>query len=150
MSSNDLSQLAIATLGVTFAGSWWAMRGDGSEKAKAPPTNASSKDEEAFIQYGSYLTSSSSQPLTNPKGNSLRVPNRKRKKRNIRLKQEGMLLEEGAAVKILVHGQTPGQMTRLESTCTYYESTHWSNPVPRLAEPAVRTAHYSRAEMGRE
>ena len=52
MSSNDLSQLAIATLGVTYAGSWLAMRGDGSEKAKTPPTNASSKDEEAFIQYG--------------------------------------------------------------------------------------------------
>jgi F-type H+-transporting ATPase subunit k len=56
VSSNDFSQLAIATLGVTFAGSWLAMRGDGSEKAKTPPTNASSKDEEAFIQYGSYLT----------------------------------------------------------------------------------------------
>src|SRR5271154_4342403 len=86
MSSNDLSQLAIATLGVTFAGSWLAMRGDGSEKAKTPPTNASSKDEESFIQYGSYLTSPSNQPLTNPKGNSLRAPNRRRRKRNIRLK----------------------------------------------------------------
>jgi hypothetical protein len=88
MSSNDLSQLAIATLGVTFAGSWLAMRGDGSEKAKTPPTNASSKDEEAFIQYGSYLTSPSNQPLTNPKGNSLKAPNRRRRKQNIRLKQE--------------------------------------------------------------
>ena len=51
LSNNDLSQLAIATLGVTFAGSWLALRGDGSEKARTPPTNASSKDEEAFIQY---------------------------------------------------------------------------------------------------
>lgn len=68
MSSNDLSQLAMATLGATFAGSWLAMRGDGSEKAKTPPTNASSKDEEAFIQYGSYLSNTPNQPLIDPKG----------------------------------------------------------------------------------
>ena len=54
-SANQSSQLALATLGVTFGGTWLAMRGDGSEKAKAPPTNASSKDEETFIQYGSPL-----------------------------------------------------------------------------------------------
>jgi hypothetical protein len=52
MPANHLPQLAIATLSVTFGGSWLAMRGDGSQKAKTPPTNASSKDEEAFIQYG--------------------------------------------------------------------------------------------------
>lgn len=49
-STNDLPQLAMATLGVTFGGSWLATRGGDSEKSKTPPTNASSKDEEAFIQ----------------------------------------------------------------------------------------------------
>lgn len=45
-------QLAIATLGVTFAGSYIAMSG-GEKKPKEhkPPVNASSKEEEAFIQY---------------------------------------------------------------------------------------------------
>jgi F-type H+-transporting ATPase subunit k len=43
-------QLAIATLGATFGGSWLAMRG-GNKKQQGPPINASSKEEEQFIQY---------------------------------------------------------------------------------------------------
>lgn len=45
-------QLAIATLGVTFAGSYIAMSsGEKKPKEQKPPVNASSKEEEAFIQY---------------------------------------------------------------------------------------------------
>ena len=69
-SANTLPQLALATLGVTFGGSWLAMRGDGSEKSKTPPTNASSKDEEAFIQYGSHWSHTLIQPLTSRTENS--------------------------------------------------------------------------------
>lgn len=39
------------TLGVTFGGSWLATRGGGAKKDNTPPINASSKDEENFIQY---------------------------------------------------------------------------------------------------
>jgi F-type H+-transporting ATPase subunit k len=45
-------QLAMATLGSIFAGSWAAMGGGEKPKtAQGPPINASSKDEENFIQY---------------------------------------------------------------------------------------------------
>lgn len=45
-------QLAIATLGVTFAGSYIAISSGGKKpKDQKPPVNASSKEEEAFIQY---------------------------------------------------------------------------------------------------
>jgi len=40
----------MATLGATFGGSWLAMRG-GNKKQQGPPINASSKEEEQFIQY---------------------------------------------------------------------------------------------------
>jgi len=43
--------LAIATLGTMFAGSYAAMsRGETKKKETGPPTNASSKEEEDFIQ----------------------------------------------------------------------------------------------------
>ena len=38
------------TLGTTAGGIALAMRGKGTAKEKAPPINASSKEEEAFIQ----------------------------------------------------------------------------------------------------
>lgn len=41
----------MATLGTVFAGAWYATRGDEKKKEQGPPTNASSKDEEQFIQY---------------------------------------------------------------------------------------------------
>jgi F-type H+-transporting ATPase subunit k len=42
----------MATLGSIFAGSWAAMSGGEKPKtAQGPPINASSKDEENFIQY---------------------------------------------------------------------------------------------------
>lgn len=45
-------QLAIATLGITSAGSYLAMSGgEKKPKEQKPPVNASSKEEEAFIQY---------------------------------------------------------------------------------------------------
>jgi F-type H+-transporting ATPase subunit k len=40
----------MATLGALFGGSWLAMRGGDKKTAQGPPINASSKDEEAFIQ----------------------------------------------------------------------------------------------------
>lgn len=44
-------QLAMATLGTLFGGSYWATRGGGSKgDTKTPPINAGSKDEENFIQ----------------------------------------------------------------------------------------------------
>ena len=46
-----LLQLAMATLGVAFGGSWLATRGGSKEDKTQPPMNAQSKDEEAFIQY---------------------------------------------------------------------------------------------------
>ncbi|KAJ5207119.1 hypothetical protein N7491_002249 [Penicillium cf. griseofulvum] len=43
--------LAMATLGSMFAGSWLAMSGGEKPKtAQGPPINASSKDEENFVQ----------------------------------------------------------------------------------------------------
>jgi F-type H+-transporting ATPase subunit k len=41
----------MATLGTFFAGSWLAMRGGDKKKQQGPPINASSKEEENFIQY---------------------------------------------------------------------------------------------------
>lgn len=48
-----LLQLAMITLGTTFAGSYLALRGGGEKKPKEqrPPINAQSKEEEDFIQY---------------------------------------------------------------------------------------------------
>ena len=43
-------QLAMATLGVTFGGTWLATRGGPAKKDKKPPTNSTSKDEEQFIR----------------------------------------------------------------------------------------------------
>jgi F-type H+-transporting ATPase subunit k len=45
----------MATLGTLFGGSWLAMRGGAKKTAEGPPINASSKDEEAFIQYALLL-----------------------------------------------------------------------------------------------
>ncbi|KAF7187105.1 ATP synthase subunit K, mitochondrial [Pseudocercospora fuligena] len=43
--------LAMATLGTLFTGTWAMMGGSKKEQAKqGPPINASSKDEENFIQ----------------------------------------------------------------------------------------------------
>ncbi|CDM26760.1 hypothetical protein DTO013E5_7037 [Penicillium roqueforti] len=43
--------LAMATLGSIFAGSWLAVSGGEKPKtAQGPPINASSKDEENFVQ----------------------------------------------------------------------------------------------------
>ena len=47
----DVSQLAIATLGTTFAGAALAVGGKEKKKEQGPPINATSKDEEQFIQY---------------------------------------------------------------------------------------------------
>lgn len=41
----------MATLGTFFGGTFLAMRGEKKKPAQAPPINASSKDEEAFIEY---------------------------------------------------------------------------------------------------
>lgn len=41
----------MATLGVMFGGSAFAMRGGSKPEAKTPPINAESKDEEKFIQF---------------------------------------------------------------------------------------------------
>jgi ATP synthase subunit K len=54
----------MATLGASFGGSYMAMRGGDKKTAQGPPINASSKDEEAFIQYGQLLPSSSDGLLT--------------------------------------------------------------------------------------
>jgi len=42
--------LAMATLGTLFGGAFLATRGGGAKATNTPPINASSKDEEAFIQ----------------------------------------------------------------------------------------------------
>lgn len=47
----DRMQLAMAVLGTTFAGSAFALRGDSKAKEQGPPINATSKEEESFIQY---------------------------------------------------------------------------------------------------
>lgn len=39
------------TLGTLFTGSAYAMRGGEKKKEQGPPINATSKDEEQFIQY---------------------------------------------------------------------------------------------------
>jgi ATP synthase subunit K len=54
----------MATLGASFGGAYMVMRGGDKKTAQAPPINASSKDEEAFIQYGQLLPSSSNGLLT--------------------------------------------------------------------------------------
>ena len=41
----------MATLGAVFAGSYLATRGGDKKKEQGPPINASSKEEENFIQY---------------------------------------------------------------------------------------------------
>jgi F-type H+-transporting ATPase subunit k len=41
----------MATLGAVFGGSWLATRGGNTDKQQGPPINASSKEEEQFIQY---------------------------------------------------------------------------------------------------
>jgi len=45
----------MATIGSIVGGSYLALRGGDKKKAQTPPINASSKDEEAFIQYGEVL-----------------------------------------------------------------------------------------------
>lgn len=45
------SQLAMLTLGTFAAGATLAMGGKEKAKEKGPPINASSKDEEEFIQF---------------------------------------------------------------------------------------------------
>jgi F-type H+-transporting ATPase subunit k len=57
----------MVTLGTVFGGSWLALRGGEKKTGQAPPINASSKDEEAFIQYGS-ITSLTSAILTSVQG----------------------------------------------------------------------------------
>lgn len=53
----------MATLGSIFAGSWLAAGGGEKPKtAQGPPINASSKDEENFIQYVPALPNGPSQP----------------------------------------------------------------------------------------
>lgn len=53
----------MATLGSIFAGSWLAAGGGEKPKtAQGPPINASSKDEENFIQYVHVLPNGPSQP----------------------------------------------------------------------------------------
>jgi len=42
--------LSMITLGSAFGGSWLAMRGGDKKKQQGPPINATSKDEESFIQ----------------------------------------------------------------------------------------------------
>ncbi|MCJ1354426.1 MAG: hypothetical protein MMC33_004414 [Icmadophila ericetorum] len=42
--------LAMATLGTTFAGAYLGLGGNQKAKEAGPPINATSKDEEAFIQ----------------------------------------------------------------------------------------------------
>lgn len=47
----NLLQLAIATLTTVFGGSYLATSGKKATGKQLPPINASSKDEESFIQY---------------------------------------------------------------------------------------------------
>lgn len=54
----------MATLGVTFLGSYLALRGGEKKTAQGPPINASSKDEETFIQYAVVLPSLADELLT--------------------------------------------------------------------------------------
>ncbi|EPS37437.1 hypothetical protein H072_8866 [Dactylellina haptotyla CBS 200.50] len=46
--------LSMATLGAVFGISWLSMGGSSKKTQTTPPIQASSKDEENFIQYGSY------------------------------------------------------------------------------------------------
>ncbi len=50
--ANIYSQLAIATLSVTFAGAYLSTRGGKAEEVTQPPINAKSKEEESFVKYG--------------------------------------------------------------------------------------------------
>jgi F-type H+-transporting ATPase subunit k len=43
-------QLAMATLGATFAGAYLSMGGKKTEAANTPPINAKSKEEESFVK----------------------------------------------------------------------------------------------------
>ena len=49
--NTTLSQLAMATLGVTIGGAALAMGGKKAEEPTSPPINAKSKDEESFVKY---------------------------------------------------------------------------------------------------
>lgn len=55
MDANERVQLAMATLGSLFGGTFIATRGGGKQQQQqqqqGPPVSASSKDEEKFIQY---------------------------------------------------------------------------------------------------
>lgn len=55
MDANERMQLAMATLGSLFGGTFIATRGGGKQQQQqqqqGPPVSASSKDEEKFIQY---------------------------------------------------------------------------------------------------
>lgn len=55
-----------------FAGVGYALSGSPKEKSQGPPINATSKDEENFIQYVKYLifTHSRRQTLAKSEGNS--------------------------------------------------------------------------------
>jgi F-type H+-transporting ATPase subunit k len=101
MPANGLLQLAIATLGVTFGGAWLATRSGGSDKTKTPPTNASSKDEESFIQYGSHRPNVSTRPLTNWTGSLLRVRKQRRRRRSTRWEPRD-IGSEGAGVEVIM------------------------------------------------
>ncbi len=54
----------MATLGAMFGGTYLAMRGGEKKTAQGPPINASSKDEETFIQYAVVLPSLADELLT--------------------------------------------------------------------------------------
>lgn len=50
-------QLAIATLGTTFLGAYVGLSGgDKKKKESGPPINATSKDEEKFIEYVAHVS----------------------------------------------------------------------------------------------
>lgn len=52
-------QLSIATLSTLFVGSWAMSGGKKADAQKGPPINASSKDEEDFVQYVGHTPSTS-------------------------------------------------------------------------------------------
>jgi F-type H+-transporting ATPase subunit k len=54
----------MATIGSIVGGAYLGLRGGDKKKATSPPINASSKDEEAFIQYGKPLRILSDNMLT--------------------------------------------------------------------------------------
>lgn len=61
-----------------------AMRGGDKKTAQGPPINASSKDEEAFIQFGQLLSSSSNGLLTLLQGLSEKRGGRRQEGEGIR------------------------------------------------------------------